>query len=272
MTDGMLDFTISLARDAGEMLSGRFADFRAQKVDYKGRRDLVTQADTDLENFIVSRIRKEFPGHDILAEESQSRESGSDYRWIIDPLDGTTNFVHGHPFVSVSIALMFRGEIQLGAVAAPMLGAIFSAERGYGAKRNAVPINVSEVEDLLHAMVATGFAYNRNESEANNIENFASIVTEVQGIRRCGSAAIDLCFVAAGVYDAFWELWLAPWDVAAGSIIVQEAGGVVTDFDGKDDFIFSGNLVASNGRLHETVRPRLKGADIARREIESETG
>ncbi|TET34624.1 MAG: inositol monophosphatase [Planctomycetota bacterium] len=269
MTDSMLDFAVSLARDAGKMLSERFADFRGQKVDYKGKRDLVTQADTDLENFIVPAIRKEFPNHDILAEESQSSETGSTYRWIIDPLDGTTNFAHGHPFVSVSIALMVDGALQLGVVAAPMLDAVYAAERGCGANRNGAPIHVSDVSDLLHALVATGFAYNRHESEANNIDNFSRIVTEVQGIRRCGSAAIDLCLVASGVYDAFWELWLAPWDVAAGSIIVREAGGTVTDLDGKDNFIYGRNIVASNGRLHETVRSRLTGADNVRREIKN---
>jgi myo-inositol-1(or 4)-monophosphatase len=269
MTDSMLNFAVSLAGDSGKMLSERFADFRGQKVDYKGKRDLVTRADTDLEDFIVSRIRKEFPDHDILAEESRSSEKGSNYRWIIDPLDGTTNFAHGHPFVSVSIALTVDGALQLGVVAAPMLDAVFAAERGRGATKNGDPIHVSEVEDLIRAMVATGFAYNRHESEADNIDNFSRIVTEVQGIRRCGSAAIDLCFVASGVYDAFWELWLAPWDVAAGSIIVREAGGTVTDLDGKDDFIHGRNIVASNGKLHETVRSRLTGADNIRREMKN---
>ncbi|MHC4660502.1 MAG: inositol monophosphatase family protein [Planctomycetota bacterium] len=262
----MREFAVNLAGKAGIILAERFSDFRAQDVNYKGKRDMVTEADRDLEDFIVSRIREEFPDHDIIAEESHVIESGSGYRWLIDPLDGTTNFVHGHPFVAVSICLMRGNGQEIGVVNAPILNILYAAERGKGASGNGKPIRVSDTSDLLHALVATGFAYNRHESEANNVDNFGRIVLDVQGIRRCGSAAIDLCFLASGVYDAFWELWLEPWDVAAGSLIVLEAGGTVTDFDGEDGYIFDRNIVATNGRLHEIVRSRLEGAEIARKE------
>lgn len=255
-----LRFALDLAERAGVMLAERFRSPEARKPGFKGRRNLVTATDRELEDFITAEISRAYPGHGILAEEAHAQDLESEWLWVIDPLDGTTNFVHGHPFVAVSIGLLHERKPFLGVVNAPMLGMLFDAVTGGGARLNGEFVSVSRTKEIADSLVATGFAYNRNDCNADNLDNFTRFASEARGIRRCGSAATDLCFVAAGIYDLFWELWLAPWDVAAGCVIVTEAGGRVSDLRGGDDYIFGKSIVASNGILHENARANLSGA------------
>jgi myo-inositol-1(or 4)-monophosphatase len=193
----------------------------------------------------------------VLTAQGQ-RSSASDWNWIIDPLDGTTNFVHGLPFFAVAIGLTWRSVPVVGVVHAPVLGETFSAAHGLGATCNGAPIRVSRTSEMADALLATGFAYTRDQAGAvDNLERLRRVMPHVRDIRRCGSAELDLCYVARGSFDAYWEYGLAPYDVAAGAVIVREAGGVVTDIEGGDSWLFGGQVVASNGALHEAVRRHL---------------
>jgi len=250
------EVAIRVAREAGEILRGwrsRSADWA---VEYKSVRDPVTEADRCSEEHVVSSLLAAFPHTRVLSEEAGATGQG-EAMWIVDPLDGTVNFMMGHPFYAVSIALVEHGRPVVGAVYAPQMDDLFSARRGGGAFRQGEPIRVSSREKLLDAVLGTGFAYNRSETTQNNIDNFQRLILACRGLRRCGSAALDLAYVAAGILDGFWELYLAPWDVAAGVLLVEEAQGRVTDFAGGGDPIFSQNIVASNGRLHDAIRGEL---------------
>jgi myo-inositol-1(or 4)-monophosphatase len=252
-----LEFAIEVAKEAGEILLTHFGRVDRARVSKKGRIDLVSEADVLAERHIRGRIRQEFPEHDLYAEETQRLDRGRDFCWVVDPLDGTTNFVHGFPFFAVSIALLRKGEVEAGVVHAPYLRETFAAALGKGASLNEERIQVSRTTDLVDALLATGFAYRVTETPDNNIDNFTRLLMEAQGIRRAGSAAIDLAYVACGRFDAFWELHLKPWDVAAGSLIVSEAGGRVTDFAGGKSFVFGSNIVATNGFVHSSLTTRL---------------
>jgi myo-inositol-1(or 4)-monophosphatase len=256
MTD-RLQFAVDLACEAGDLVLTMAGQGAATQVDYKGRRDLVTSADRASEDLITARIRAAFPEDGIAAEEGREQPGSSGLIWHVDPLDGTTNFTHDHPFWAVSIGLARGDEPILGAVRAPCLDETFAGECGKTATRNGEPIHVSETRELIRALLATGFAYNRNDVPDNNIDNFARLLLECQGMRRAGAASLDLCFVACGILDAFWELYLAPWDVCAGSAIVVAAGGRVTDHAGGGDYVRGNRIIASNGYLHEMVRSRL---------------
>lgn len=222
-------------------------------VEFKGEINLVTDIDHACEAAIVELIQGTFPSHDILAEEGSGKRKDSEYKWVIDPLDGTTNYAHGYPLFCTSIALERRGEIILGAVYDPNRNEMFLGEQGAGATLNGNKLQVSDVKKLDHAMLATGFAYNLRETANNNLNHFENFLLKAQAIRRDGVAAVDLCYVAAGRYDGFWELNLFPWDVAAGAIILREAGGQVTDFSGKEFDIYFKEIVASNTRLHPAM-------------------
>jgi myo-inositol-1(or 4)-monophosphatase len=222
----------------------------ARKISYKGAINLVTEMDHRAERTIVEIISAAYPDHRILAEEGACRESGSEYLWIIDPLDGTTNYAHGYPNFAVSIGLEQRGELAVGVVYDPMRDELFTAERGRGARLNARPISVSPSDSLIRSLLATGFPYDRAESKENNLNFFNALIMACQEIRRSGSAALDLCSVAAGRLDGYWELKLHPWDVAAGSLIVREAGGSVTDLSGGPFAVREKEIVASNGIIH----------------------
>ncbi len=239
------------AREAGKLLVERYrTDFSISK---KGVVNLVTEVDIESENLIVSRIRQAFPEHAILAEERHPDSSRAGFKWIIDPLDGTTNYAHGYPVFSVSIALEFEGEILLGVVFDPTRGELYSARRGGGAFCNGRPIRVSKTSTLVASLLATGFPYDVHTSRQNNLDNYCAFAVRAQGIRRGGSAAIDFCYVASGRLDGFWELKLNPWDCAAGSLIVHEAGGTVTDFRGGRFSIYKPEVVASNGLIHREM-------------------
>jgi myo-inositol-1(or 4)-monophosphatase len=225
-----------------------------KKIELKGAINLVTEVDRRCEQRIVGIIKKAFPEHNILTEETPMTDKlPSPYRWIIDPLDGTTNYAHGYPCFSTSIALELEGEICLGAVYDPLLDELFLARQGKGAFLNNEQIFVSKTEQLTNALICTGFPYDVRESPENNLDHFNRFIMEARAIRRDGSAALDLCYVAAGRFDGFWELKLYPWDVAAGKLIIEEAGGRVTDFGGDSLDIYNKQILASNGRIHEEM-------------------
>ena len=219
-------------------------------ISYKGESDLVTQIDTLSEQTIVSCIKKQFPDHLILAEEGTNQGGNSPWRWIIDPLDGTTNYTHRFPYFAVSIGVEYRSSMAVGLVYNPIHKELFMAERGKGATLNDQPLRVSSPSCLKEALLVTGFAYNHRTDPNNNINYFSDFLMKAQGLRRMGSAALDLCYVAAGRFDGFWELNLHPWDTAAGSLILTEAGGLVTDFSAKPFDINKKEILATNGKIH----------------------
>jgi myo-inositol-1(or 4)-monophosphatase len=244
------------SRMAGEMLCHNIESSR--KIVYKGAVNLVTDFDKLSQEIILSHLSGRFPDHDFLAEEDLCEQRGSEFRWIIDPIDGTTNYAHNFPIFCVSIALEWKGKVVCGVIYDPMRGEMFSAILGKGSVLNGRRIEISTTEDLDKSLLATGFPYDVRESRVNNIDHFANFATRVQAIRRCGSAALDLCYVACGRFDGFWELKLSPWDVAAGILIVEESGGCVTDFLGETTSIYGKDLLASNGMIHEPMIKILK--------------
>ncbi|HKW76377.1 MAG TPA: inositol monophosphatase family protein [Terriglobales bacterium] len=235
-----------LARDAGALLMSFFGKVA---IEYKGDADLVTQADRASEKLIVERVRKQWSDHDLLGEEGSRTETGSDFRWYIDPLDGTTNFAHGYPVFCVSLALEYRGERIAGVIYDPSRQEMFSAGCGSGAQLNGKPVHVSGTPRLAESLVATGFPSHKRHKNPN-IHFYHQITLRSHGIRRAGSAALDLCYVACGRYDAFWEFNLNPWDTAAGVLMVEEAGGKVTNFSGESFSIDSRQVLATNSILH----------------------
>jgi myo-inositol-1(or 4)-monophosphatase len=224
---------------------------QVKDIHYKSAIDLVTATDRRAEEQIVRILQKKFPDHSILAEEENTIDHPhSRYRWIIDPLDGTTNFAHAYPQVSVSIALEREGELILGLVYDPLREECFRATKDQGAFLNQGRIRVSNVEGLDKALLATGFPYDRRENADFYLAFFKAFMMRTHGIRRAGSAALDLCYVACGRLDGFWELKLHPWDTAAGSLILREAGGMLTDFSGKEFSLWGEETLASNGLIH----------------------
>ncbi len=239
------------AKEAGKLLLSKLNT--CLNVAHKGIINLVTEADLESEKLIVTRIQQRFPAHSILAEEKHSDASVGEVCWVIDPLDGTTNYAHGFPIFTVSIGLQVAGELRWGAVYSPVSGELFTAQKGAGAFCNGAPIGVSTVESLSASLLATGFPYDIRTHQQNNLDNFCAFALRSQGIRRTGSAALDFCYVAAGRIDGFWELKLNPWDCAAGYLIVSEAGGSVTNFRGEPASIHGREVVASNGLIHNEM-------------------
>lgn len=226
---------------------------RAVKFERKSSAiDLVTEFDHRAEEFIIETIRDHYPAHGILTEERPPQQTSATHKWIIDPLDGTINYSKGYPLFGVSIALEVDGKVMLGVVYIPMLEEWFIAERGQGVTRNGKPIRVSETDQLIDSLLATGFPY-KMEGLRRNLAYFASFAQRARGIRRDGVAALDLCYVAMGRFDGFWEPALNPWDVAAGALIIEEAGGTLTGFDGEPLSIYGDTIVASNGKIHEVM-------------------
>jgi myo-inositol-1(or 4)-monophosphatase len=244
----------AIAREAGALLMTYF--HQGLKIEYKGDADLVTAADRASEKLIRERISAQFPGHDVLGEEQGLNDQGSDYRWYVDPLDGTTNFAHGYPVFCVSMGLEHRSGSVAKRVAAvvydPTRDELFSAEQGSGAQLNGKPIYVSKATQLRECLVATGFPSHKRHKNPN-IHFYHQITLRTHGVRRAGSAALDLCNVASGRFDGFWEFNLNPWDTAAGVLIVEEAGGKVSRFDGSAFRIDSSETLASNGLVHDAL-------------------
>ncbi|HVS18061.1 MAG TPA: inositol monophosphatase family protein [Planctomycetota bacterium] len=255
------DAAEELARAAGAKLLEHFQRLDPSEIRSKGvARDLVSSADLASERCLVEGLRARFPAHAIEAEEEtrDARGAADELRWFLDPLDGTVNFVHGLPVFAVSMGLWRGGEPLVGVVHAPRLCETFRAVRGGGATLDGRTIRVSDCERLGDAVLATGFPYRRETLEHSNLENFQAFFYDVRGLRRMGSAAIDLCYTAAGRFDGYWELHLSPHDVAAGGLIVREAGGRVADADGGDDWLRGGSLVAAGPALFEAVRERVR--------------
>jgi len=243
-----------IALEAGDLLMQHFGKV---DIEYKGEVDVVTAADRESEKLIVERLTKLWPEHDLMGEEGARRTSGSDYRWYIDPLDGTTNFAHGYPVFCVSIALERKGELIAGTVYDPTRREMFAAEKGAGSFLNDRPMRVSKTATLAESLIATGFPSQKRHKNPN-IHFYHHITLQTHGIRRAGSAAMDLAYTAAGRYDGYWEFNLNPWDTAAGVLIVYEAGGVVSDLDGRPFDIASKEVVASNGTLHPALLHELQ--------------
>jgi myo-inositol-1(or 4)-monophosphatase len=240
----------SMAREAGALLMDYF--HQHVKIEYKGDVDLVTVADRKSEALILERIRKQFPTHDVMGEEGTRIETGSDYKWYVDPLDGTTNFAHGYPVFCVSLAVEYRGNRIAGVVYDPTRDEMFAAESGGGARLNDRAIHVSTIANLGECLIATGFPSQKRHKNPN-IYFYHQLTLRTHGVRRAGSAALDLCNVASGRFDGFWEFNLNPWDTAAGVLIVEEAGGKVTDFSGGEFQIASRETLASNGLVHDAL-------------------
>lgn len=248
----MLDFIREIIVAAGDMCRRGQQFLEDVQIDFKGPKDLVTDVDREVERFLVRTIKERFPDHDIIGEEDGTQLSGSEYCWIIDPIDGTTSFCHGQPFFAVSIGLRRWTELVAGGVFAPMLDQLFLAERGSGAMLNERPITVSACTRLDASVLATGFACLRAGMTHNNLRYVNDLLPHIRDIRRCGSAALDLAYVAAGKVDGFWELNLNWYDIAAGVLLVTEAGGTVSDFFGGSTYPESG-IVASNGFIADAL-------------------
>jgi myo-inositol-1(or 4)-monophosphatase len=247
---------ILAAKRAGLLLERRLGQKR--QIKYKGAVNLVTEMDLLAEKVIVSEIRKRYPDHSLLAEEKTDLRGNSPYRWVIDPLDGTTNYAHGFPVFSVSIALEKEGEVILGVVYDPTRDELFVGKEGEGARLNGRKIHVSSTPKLSECLLATGFPYDLRENAADNFDHFRNFALHAHAVRRAGSAALDLCYVAAGRFDGFWEMRLGPWDLAAGSLMVREAGGKTTDFLGNSLGLDGRHVLASNGKIHREMIKLLK--------------
>ncbi|MBN1223436.1 MAG: inositol monophosphatase [Candidatus Aminicenantes bacterium] len=246
--DECLKAAVDASMNAGRML--RTSIGRSRQISYKGAVDLVTDCDKRSQHMISESLSSLFPEHDFLAEEDLCEDKGSEFRWIVDPIDGTTNYAHNFPVFCISIALEWKGKMVLGVVYDPMREELFSAVTGKGARLNKKSICVSTVNDLDKSLLATGFPYDLRESRENNLNHFSNFAVRAQAVRRCGSAALDLCYVACGRFDGFWELKLSPWDMAAGALIVREAGGRVTDFADAGFDLFGPEILATNRLIH----------------------
>jgi myo-inositol-1(or 4)-monophosphatase len=251
MIHAYLDVAVEAAREAGRILLAEFA--RPARITYKGDVDLVTQADQRSEEAIVARLHSRFPRHAIVAEEGGGRESDSRWRWFVDPLDGTTNFAHGYPCFCVSIGLEEEGDLLVGVIYQPVSDELFTAVKGRGAYLNHKRIQVSQVDRLGASLLATGFP-SRKRAHIQNIEFYREFTLRSHGVRRDGSAAMDLAAVACGRFDGFWEFGLHPWDTAAGVLLVREAGGVVTTLAGQPFRVEDHETLASNRLIHDEMR------------------
>jgi len=249
-SQGWLDIAIQVAREAGDVVRQGFGN--VQRLDFKGAVNPVTETDTAAEALILARLHTAFPDHAILGEET----GGSPWDvpgpiWLVDPLDGTNNFAHGFPHFCVSIGLMVAGKLQVGVIYDPLRDELFTAQRGAGATLNEHPIHVTPVACLAEAFLATGFGYNRRVAADNNTRRLDDFLRRSQGVRRAGSAALDMAYVACGRFDGYWESYLSPWDLAAGVLLVQEAGGRCTDYTGGTAHLHSGReVLVSNGLIH----------------------
>ncbi|MHC4552044.1 MAG: inositol monophosphatase family protein [Planctomycetota bacterium] len=247
----MYEFLKQISLEAGNIALAHKARLADVRITRKSAKDLVTEADVAVENYLVEQIKQTYPDHAIVGEETGTH-AGTAYRWIIDPIDGTTSFVHDQPFFAISIGLEKDGELHMAAVNAPVLGELFMAERGKGATLNGKPIGVSQRDILSDCVLGTGFACVRSDLEHNNLPYFNAVLPQIRGIRRYGSAAIDLCYTACGRMEGFWELNLKIYDIAAGMLICTEAGGTVTDFSGKTDNL-PHEVLATNTKIHNQL-------------------
>lgn len=257
----LLDVAVAAARAAAAVHRACAGELRVEDWGSKGTADFVTRVDRDAEEAAVAAVREAFADHTILAEEGSPDISASrpdsGWTWIVDPLDGTTNYLHGYPMYAASVAVAYAGQPVAGAVVAAATDEEWTARRGAGAHRNGEPIGVSTIERLEHALIGTGFPFKAMELMPDYATQFERVLRSTSGVRRAGSAALDLCHVASGWFDGFWELRLSPWDVAAGALMVREAGGVVTLMDGGDELLRGGGYLAGNPVIYEQLRQLL---------------
>ncbi|MFA5833674.1 MAG: inositol monophosphatase family protein [Bacteroidota bacterium] len=247
----MLTIAIDAACEAGKFLKANVGKVKNIERKIGQETNLVTEIDKQSEVMIIKKIKEHFPEHAILGEESGANVSTSEFKWIIDPLDGTTNFTHGLPIYCVTIGIEHKGEIIAGAIYDPNADELFTAEKGKGAFLNGKRISVSTAATLITSLVVTGFPYNVKDNPENVIEHFVNFLPLAQGVRRLGSAALDLAYIASGRFDGYWEVTLQPWDKAAGILLVREAGGMVTDFSNDPaNVIYNPNTLATNGIIH----------------------
>lgn len=239
------------AREAGKIHLENLG--KVKEIECKAKNSLVTEVDKLSEELIIGIIKDTYPGHDIFAEESGRQNIDSDHLWLIDPLDGTTNYAHAYPFFSVSIALEINGVVELGLVYDPVKDEMFTAKRGRGAYLNGSPIRVSSAEHIEHCHLCTGFVHENEQMIEDNLEHFNNFIRTAQAVRRDGSAALDLCYVACGRFDGFWELGLNPWDTAAGVLIAEEAGAKVSLFSGSEYSIYIKEVLCTNTHIHEQM-------------------
>jgi len=251
----MLNTAVKAARKAAAIINRASLDLDLIRVSTKGRRDFVTEVDRAAEAAIIETLSTAYPQHAFLAEESGASHAGreAEYTWIIDPLDGTTNFIHGFPQYAVSIGLRHRSQLTQAVVYDPTRNELFTASRGRGAFLNDRRIRVSRRDLLRESLIGTGFPFRQLEHLDEYVRMFKRITEETAGIRRPGAAALDLAYVAAGRLDGFWEFGLSPWDMAAGTLIILEAGGMVSDFDGEENYLFTGNVVCGTPKVHEQL-------------------
>ncbi len=245
----MLNIAVRAARRAGSIINRASLDNAGLEVRSKRQNDFVTRVDHAAEEAVLDVVRKAYPDHAILAEESGAAEGTAEYEWVIDPLDGTTNFIHGFPQYCVSIAIRHRGALAHGVVYDPNRNELFTASKGRGAFLNDRRIRVSKCTRFSEALVGTGFPFKELNRVEQYVKQFRSIITSTAGLRRAGAAALDLAYVACGRLDAFWELGLSPWDMAAGALLIQEAGGLVADLSGEQDFMSTGDVVAATPKI-----------------------
>lgn len=255
----MLNIATKAAREAGNIILRNIDKMDRITVHVKAKNDFVTQVDLKAEEVIIKELKTAYPDHSILAEESGRSNEDSEYLWIIDPLDGTTNFIHGFPQYAVSIGLQYKGRMEVAVVFDPVKNELFTASRGDGAQLNGRRIRVTEQKGLKGALLGTGFPFKHPQHLDTYLETFKAVHPDVAGIRRAGSAALDLAYVAAGRLDGFWEIGLSSWDMAAGVLLVREAGGIVTDFSGEGNYLQTGNVVAGSNKtypaLYEAIKP-----------------
>lgn len=251
-----VNVAVGAAMQAGRVIMESYG--KVLQVEAKQHHDFVTEVDKRSEESIIRFVQRAFPSHEILAEESGQHQNVNACRWIIDPLDGTTNFIHGVPMFAVSIGLEVEGELTVGVVYEPVRKELFVAEKNKGAFLNNRKISVSSVTDRSRCLLATGFPFRYYELLDDYLKIFKSFMMQTSGIRRPGSAALDLCYLACGRFDGFWELNLKPWDIAAGTLIIKEAGGLVTDFAGQSNFLYKGNVIGSNTLIHPWMLDTVK--------------
>jgi myo-inositol-1(or 4)-monophosphatase len=252
------EVAVGAALAAGQLLRQQYG--RPQQIEHKGEIDLVTALDCQAETLIVGRIHAAYPEHTIVAEEGTGTTGSAEHRWLVDPLDGTTNYAHGYPVFCVSVAYERAGQVVLGVVYDPLREELFLAEAGGGATLNGRPLHVSTTDSLAQSLLSTGFPYDRALYPAS-LRRWETLIWRAQALRRGGSAALDLCYVAAGRTDGFWERPIQPWDVAAGILLVAEAGGQATTFAGGPPDVYSGEVAASNGRIHAELLAALAEAE-----------
>jgi myo-inositol-1(or 4)-monophosphatase len=247
-----LTIAVNITRQAGNIILEGWHK-KDLEVHFKGKMNPVTEIDKSVESYITEQLKKNFPEYGILSEESDEKTGMINARWILDPLDGTTNFTKRYPFVAISLALQKKGELVLGVVYNPILDEMFLAEKGHGAFCNGKPISVNKTSELELAVLGSGFPYDAWENNDNNTAQWSRLIKQCISLRCDGSAALDLCRVACGQFDGYWEKGLSPWDMAAGIVIVREAGGIVTDYMGGDDIFSCAEIIASNTALHREI-------------------